>query len=182
MEKNKQTRYMGSAGLAFAEEREMKKLSKMAAKGWLLESFAFAGFTLRRGEPQELIYCLDVQTLSADEKEEYDETFRAGGWQPVCSVENMHIFSAAPGTKPIYSDQNSLQEKYIRANVMFRRGSTIFGLLALLGIIVSFLIGKSENTAVPYNIAWVLTSFFLALAVPCIMVYVAYQVRLRRLK
>ncbi|MCL6457668.1 MAG: DUF2812 domain-containing protein [Gorillibacterium sp.] len=182
MSKNKQTRYMVSAGLAFSEEREMCKLSRMAAKGWLLESFSFAGFTLRRGNPQELIYCLDMQTIPADEQEEYHDTFRASGWQPVCFVGNMHIFSAAPGTKPIYSDRSSLREKYIRANRMFKRSAIIFGLLTLFGLIATYLTEKSESTALPYNIAWVLTLFFLVLATPSWMVYIAYRVRLQRLK
>ncbi|MDI3411344.1 hypothetical protein QKW52_18370 [Bacillus sonorensis] len=44
----KQRKYIMSDGLAFSEEKDMKKLSDMASKGWVLDSFAFMGYRLKK--------------------------------------------------------------------------------------------------------------------------------------
>ena len=54
-------KYMSSWGLAFAEEQEMKKLDRMAARGWHLEKFAPLGYTLVEGEPMDVRYSLDYR-------------------------------------------------------------------------------------------------------------------------
>jgi hypothetical protein len=72
------TKFVYNSGLAFSEEKEMKKLSKYARKGWLLESFAGFGFgyKLREGKPKNIDYSLDYQN-GADE--DYFEFFEAAG-------------------------------------------------------------------------------------------------------
>ena len=41
--------------------------------------------------------------------------FKEAGWQHVCSTGHaMHIFSASPGTKPIYSDVETIIDRYER--------------------------------------------------------------------
>jgi hypothetical protein len=57
----KKTKYIMSGGTAFAEQEDLQKLSDYAKKGWLLDRFAFLGYTLKKGEPQDLQYSLDFQ-------------------------------------------------------------------------------------------------------------------------
>ncbi|MDP4524449.1 DUF2812 domain-containing protein [Bacillus halotolerans] len=59
----KQKKYMMSEGLAFSEEKDMKKLSDMASKGWLLDSFAVMGYNLRKAEPRNVTYSLDYRAV-----------------------------------------------------------------------------------------------------------------------
>ncbi|WP_257128294.1 DUF2812 domain-containing protein [Priestia megaterium] len=67
---------------------------------------------LKKGEPQDLQYSLDFQENADDE---YFLLFKDAGWQHVCSEGNaMHIFSAPPGTKPIYSDIETIIDRYKR--------------------------------------------------------------------
>lgn len=54
---------MMSEGLAFSEEKDMKKLSDMASKGWLLDSFAVMGYKLRKAEPRNVTYSLDYRAV-----------------------------------------------------------------------------------------------------------------------
>jgi len=133
-------KYVMIRGLAFSEESDMKKLSDYAKQGWILEGIS-GGFLykLRKDTPQDLVYSLDYQT-EADE--EYFSLFKEAGWKKVVSVENqMHIFSAQTGTKPIYSDGPSEIDKYIRLKNAMKRGaiySSIAGivLIALLALSV----------------------------------------------
>lgn len=111
----KDKRFIIGRGLAFSETKEMQHLSKLAEEGWFLESPAFCGFgyKLCRGEKQELQYCIDYQKLTKEESIDYFDMFAAAGWNHVMTVGNViHYFTAAPGTKPIYSDQTTLLEKY----------------------------------------------------------------------
>ncbi len=79
----KQKKYMMSEGLAFSEEKDMKKLSDMASKGWVLDSFAFMGYKLRKAEPQNLIYSIDYHDVGEESLAEYTEMFEAAGWERV---------------------------------------------------------------------------------------------------
>ena len=178
----KETRYLASYGLAFAEDREMAKLGKLAQEGWLLESFALAGYRLRKGERKQLIYSLDIQNVREDERREYEETFRAGGWLPVCSAGNMHIFSAGPGTKPIYSDKTSLRQKYIRANGFFKLASLLLWLLIAAGVVLRTYVDWEQHSIIYWNLLAGAVPLLLLLAIPCLMVFVGFQFRLRQLK
>ncbi|ARW08869.1 hypothetical protein S101359_03891 [Bacillus atrophaeus] len=111
----KQKKYMMSEGLAFSEEKDMKKLSDRASKGWVLDSFAFMGYKLKKAAPRNLIYSIDYHDVGEESLAEYTEMFEAAGWERVCSSQGMHIFSAEPGTSPIYSDQSTMREKYKRS-------------------------------------------------------------------
>ena len=55
----KEYKYMINEGLAFSEEKMMKKLSDRAKEGWLLEKATIMRFKLKKGEPQNLIYSMD---------------------------------------------------------------------------------------------------------------------------
>ncbi|WP_154991994.1 DUF2812 domain-containing protein [Priestia megaterium] len=108
----KKTKYILSGGTAFAEKEDLQKLSDYAKKGWLLDRMVFFGYVLKKGEPQDLIYSLDFQKHADDE---YFMLFEEAGWQHVCTTGHAtHIFSAPRGTKPIYSDIETIIDKYKR--------------------------------------------------------------------
>ncbi|WP_058300573.1 DUF2812 domain-containing protein [Gorillibacterium timonense] len=184
--KKEETRYIPSMGLAFAEESEMRKLSQLAAQGWLFESFAFLGFRLRRGEPQMLEYCLDMHSVDKGDLEEYWETFRSAGWKPICSSSGMHIFSAAPGTKPIYSERTTHREKYKRMSRVTGWSALIALLLFAIFVIVvrdPFAIGGNHlRDQLLDGVTFVGAALCLIIGVPSLMMYIAYKWRLGRIK
>lgn len=105
------TKCVMSKGFAFGEDEEMKMLSSYAEKGWILYKFGILGYKLKKAKPQKLQYSLDYRSNADDE---YFSYFKEAGWHHVCSLVNsMHIFSAPKGTKPIYTDSDTILEKYI---------------------------------------------------------------------
>ncbi|TCI67853.1 DUF2812 domain-containing protein [Exiguobacterium sp. SH0S7] len=103
-------KYIASWGLALAEDKEMDKLSRMAAKGWHLEKFDTLGYTLFKGEPKEVKYSLDYRKQP---DEDYFELFSASGWEHVASNGGeIHIFKGDLKARPIYSDIETSYEKY----------------------------------------------------------------------
>lgn len=108
----KTTKYIVSEGLAFGEETDMKKLQLKSKEGWHLEKFAFMGYTLKKGEPAEYIYDIDYRKLEDAEQDEYINLFSESGWTHVLSDHGTHIFRAAPGTKPIFTDMGTIAEKH----------------------------------------------------------------------
>lgn len=105
------TRYMMSGGLAFSELKDMEKLRKFSSEGWHVRKFSFLGYTLEQGERADYIYSIDYRTLDND-AEEYFELFKEVGWSLVDSAGDIHLFRAAPHTKPIYTDRDTTIEKY----------------------------------------------------------------------
>ncbi|WP_214708356.1 MULTISPECIES: DUF2812 domain-containing protein [unclassified Exiguobacterium] len=128
-------KYMSSWGLAFAEEREMKKLGEMAARGWHLEKFAPLGYTLVEGEPMDVRYSLDYRQRP---DEDYFELFAASGWEHVTSSgDEIHVFKGSPDATPLYTDRQTTQEKYGQIERAMGRGALIclvisIGLMLLL--------------------------------------------------
>ena len=174
----KNTRYITSNGLAFSEEKEMRKLARLAAEGWLLESFAFLGYRLRRGEPQELVYSLDMQRVDPGDWQEYREVFEAGGWRHVCSAgEEMHVFAAPPGTPPIFSDRSTRREKY-------ERMSRITGWSAMISLpvlLAGLAVGWAGESSLSSAVGLVIIGLGAIVGVPNLMMFVAYRSRIGRL-
>ncbi|WP_050180463.1 DUF2812 domain-containing protein [Domibacillus robiginosus] len=126
----KKTKYMGSGGLAFDEEQDMTRLEKMARKGWMFDRFAFMGYKLKKAQPQEIQYSLDYRK-NADS--DYFAYFKEAGWSHVASSANyIHLFSAPPGTVPIYSDKETMIDKYENEKIMMRKGAFVMLLVTLL--------------------------------------------------
>lgn len=123
-------KYVMGNGLAFNEASDMKRLSNYASQGWILESIVVGFFyKLRKDTPQDIIYSVDYQT---DVNEEYFTIFKEAGWNLVVSVENqMHIFSAQAGTKPIYSDNESEIDKYTSIRDRTRKGAIITSIIVI---------------------------------------------------
>ncbi len=179
--RSKNKRFIIGKGLAFSEAWEMQYLSKLAAEGWFLESHAFCGFGYRlcKGEKQDLQYCMDYQKLSKEDQEDYLEMFAAAGWKHVMSVGNIiHYFSAPPGIKPIYSDHSTLMEKY-------RKGKVNLGVSSIIFILLTFLtcfIWKNTEMHIAQLMFRYMFYFFLVVTLPIIMTYLAFILRLWRLR
>lgn len=176
----KKTKYILSGGTAFAEKEDLQKLSDYAKKGWLLDRFAFLGYTLKKGKPQELQYSLDFQEHADDE---YFLLFKEAGWQHVCSTGNaMHIFSALPGTKPIYSDVETIVDRYKREKHSVGKAalSILVAVVFLLLFDVMSLYGwlpKAVGTITEILVA-TLTVLLVFPGLP----YLAYQRKLKKLR
>ena len=71
----RQTKYITSGGLAFAEDKDMEKLRSYSLSGWHVRNFQFMGYMLEKGERAEYIYSVDYRLLKDNEEEEYFDFF-----------------------------------------------------------------------------------------------------------
>lgn len=166
-------KYMMSWGLAFAEEKEMRKLERMAASGWHLETFAPFGFTLVEGEPMDVQYNLDYRK---DADDDYFELFRASGWEHVTTAgDEIHIFKGAREARPIYSDAETTREKYATEATKMGRYAA-WTLVAWLLIALLRLTSDGLVDTVGYIVQLVLTIGFVFTALP----YVGYVFKRKR--
>lgn len=108
----RQTKYIMSGGLAFAEDKDMEKLRSYSLNGWHVRDFKFMGYTLEKGESSDYIYSVDYRSLAEEEEEEYFDFFLSAGWSHITSEADIHLFRAHPRTKPIYSDRDTMAEKH----------------------------------------------------------------------
>ena len=80
----KKNRYILNMGLAFDEDRAMKKLSQRAKEGWILEEMSLFRYKLVKGQPKEIVYSMDYKELVENDNE-YFELFQSSGWEHMCS-------------------------------------------------------------------------------------------------
>jgi len=133
------TKYVSSGGVAFSESKDMKKLSKYAKNGWLLESFAPFGYKLRKGESKNIEYSLDYREEADDD---YFAYFEEAGWSHVCSLGNqIHMFNAPSGTTPIYTDKLTTVEKYATEKKRMKK----VALPTLIVTLMLFFLGMLSN-------------------------------------
>ncbi|MCZ8495037.1 DUF2812 domain-containing protein [Priestia megaterium] len=176
----KETKYILSGGTAFAEKEDLQKLSDYAKKGWLLDRMVFFGYELKKGEPQDLIYSLDFQKHADDE---YFMLFEEAGWQHVCTTGHAtHIFSAPRGTKPIYSDIETIIDKYKREKHFVGKAalSILVAMVFLLLFDIMSLYGWLPEAAGTISDILLVASIGL-LIVPGLP-YLAYQRKLKKLR
>lgn len=128
----KKTKYITSGGLAFSEEKDMKKLQRFSREGWHAKDFAFMGYTLEKGEPADFIYSVDYRTLEDGEEGEYLDVFDSSGWSHVTSAANIHLFRAHAETKSIYTDRETTIEKYGRNSALVGKAALPLVLLTVL--------------------------------------------------
>lgn len=176
----KKTKYVSSGGLAFYEEKEMKKLGEYAKKGWILEEFAPLGYKLRKGEPENIQYSLDYQN-GADE--EYFMYFEEAGWSHVCSAGNeIHIFRAPVGTKPIYSDKATIIEKYEREKKQTGKAALPLLLSTITFWLLNILSSYNWIPEIVGNIARLLGLVSLAILIFPGFPYIAYSFKVNKLR
>lgn len=128
----RQTKYITSGGLAFSEDKDMEKLRRYSLKGWHVSGFKFMGYTLEKGVSSDYIYSVDYRSLKENEEEEYFDFFLSSGWSHIASEENIHLFRAQPGTKPIYTDRDTTVEKYKNSSDSMKKWAIPFILITVL--------------------------------------------------
>ena len=128
----KQQKYITSGGLAFSEDNDMENLRRFSLKGWHVSDFKFLGYTLERGESLDYIYSIDYRSLKEDEVEEYFDFFASSGWSHIASKGVIHLFRALPGTKPIYSDRDTIVEKHESSIASMKNFAIPFVLITVL--------------------------------------------------
>lgn len=132
-------------GYAFDEERVLEKFRKLSKEGWTLKKANILSYELVKGEKKEQIYSMDYRDFSKDKEglDEYIEIFKAGGWEYVCSNQNMfHFFKANVGTKPIYTNKKEDAEKY-RDTYKSTKIIAVISLICLLLSIIYIITIKS---------------------------------------
>jgi hypothetical protein len=78
----------------------IRRLEKMAARGWFLESITAIGWRYRRGEPQRMHYAVmyfhgPITSDYNDAGEETEEFARHSGWRLAAETPRMQIFASA---------------------------------------------------------------------------------------
>lgn len=128
----RRTKYIISGGLAFSEDKDMEKLRRFSLKGWHVSDFKFMGYSLEKGESLDYIYSVDYRLVQEDEEDEYFDFFLSSGWSHIASNGDIHLFRARSGTKPIYSDRDTLVEKYKNLNSSMNYAAVPLVLLTVL--------------------------------------------------
>ena len=100
------------------DEQEEEWLRALALKGLHLRSSDGAGFyTFEQGQPAEIAYRLDYNTLEKKDKEQYLQLFRDAGWEHVGEMNGWQYFRkpVADGeSEEIFTDNESKIQKYKR--------------------------------------------------------------------
>ncbi|MGN1385623.1 MAG: DUF2812 domain-containing protein [Bacillus sp. (in: firmicutes)] len=176
-------KYVANMGLAFDEKRILKKLSKLAKEGWILDELTLLrGYRLKRSQPRDVVYSLDYKRLDQADQAEYVEMFEAGGWEHICSLQDMHFFAAPPGTTPIYTDKESHQHMYRTQRIQFFRWSIIGFIISML-VFVSLKIGFSfvESEFLKHGLSMV-AGISAGITFSFMMMVVAFYWRERRIE
>lgn len=169
------TKYIPNGGLAFTEKFDMKLLGRMAAKGWLLEGFAWGGllYKLVEGPKQKLSYTIDYRS---ETDEDYFAIFAAAGWQHVTSCHRqIHVFSAPQGTPPIYSGDEVTEGKY-RDITAYSGKWAVYFLLAWVVCYVGMKLSLEHLNALFYPLAILSFVCFVA-CLFCALPYVVYRIK-----
>ncbi|MFD1017737.1 DUF2812 domain-containing protein [Thalassobacillus hwangdonensis] len=178
----KRTKYIMNNGLAFSENSDMEKLGALAKEGWIFERISSFGFTykLKRGKPQQVQYSIDYQK---NPDEEYFSYFEEAGWTHIdSSVDYIHIFQGAEDAIPLYSDKETMKQKYSSAKKM--SGLLAFpALLVLLALFfIRFLSVNGTLPAIAGDISVGLMMIVFIVLVFSGMPYAAYLWRLFKMK
>ncbi|CBZ02475.1 hypothetical protein N496_03015 [Clostridium botulinum A2B3 87] len=173
------SKYVMISGLAFSEQNDMKKLRNYASEGWILDSIVGGFFyKLKKDKPQDIVYSLDYQN-EADK--EYFNIFSEAGWDHVVSIGNeMHIFSAKAGTKPIYSDCTSEIDKYISVKNGTGKG-TLYSLIVAIALICLLVI-PIKALRYMFPIIFGLLMIDIVVFIFNFMPYLVYKSRINQMK
>ncbi|MFQ6391700.1 DUF2812 domain-containing protein [Priestia aryabhattai] len=176
----KKTKYIMSGGTAFSEEKDLKKLSDYAKKGWVLDRFALFGYKLKKVEPQEIQYSMDFQP---DADEEYFMYFEEAGWSHVCSVGNqIHIFSASMRIKPIYSDKATTIERYEREKKQMGKAALITLTISVVFLLFNLMSSYGWLPAVVGNISEILLIISIIILIFPGLPYLSYLHKLNKMR
>lgn len=175
----KEYKYMINKGLAFSEEKMMKKLSDRAKEGWILEKVTLMWFKLKKREPQNLIYAVDCNKVKKSD-EEYFEFFEKSGWTHVFTLDYLHFFSAKEGTVPIYTDKDQEGEKYESTRKWYTVALVSSVLAFIACIIISARYGSAMDNTMWFSVIAIVAFLSVMIAVPSLMVTVALYFSARK--
>ena len=98
-------RYLSSHQPWIYPEKDMAMLAGQARQGWKVTRYnvMLDIYRFERTEPEELIF---DSTLVPNPPEDYSEFIEATGWTPVIITDGFQVFSAKPGTEPVFSDDS----------------------------------------------------------------------------
>ena len=120
----------------------VKRLEKLAAKGWFLERAENWGWTLRRGEPAQVRYAVTYFPGASvfdpgptEDQETYADYCRAAGWEFVSSYGPVQYFrSDLPDPVPIETDQGEKLAAIHRA--MTKTTLLVYGLALVCALLL----------------------------------------------
>lgn len=168
----KNNKYLLNMGLAFDEDRVIKRLNELSKEGWGLSEMTLLRYKLIKGEAKELIYAMDYKNLE-ESKDEYFQIFESSGWKHMCSYGPFHFFCALPGTVAIYTDKENYLEKYKKTKDLYLKSLIISAsLLILTGLLEKLL----DNTIID-RILFCVGIISAAIVMPSLMVTIAYLIR-----
>ncbi len=172
-------KYIMISGLAFNEKGDMEKLEGYARQGWILEGITGGFFyKLKKDKPQEVAYSVDYQ-IGADE--EYFAMFKEAGWKLVTSVGNqIYIFMAQVGAKPIYSDCESEVDKYINMRNQTKKGS-LYSFLVAMALMCLFIVSVVTIKPISFIIEGLLV-IDICVFIFNFMPYLAYNSRIKQMQ
>lgn len=149
-------------------------LNEQAEKGWELDR---AGIFARwkRTERTDLIYCVDLAKPRQEHEErlEYVEFCRGGGWELASLIGGMYIFKSSPGVQlvPIHTDPELEKRNYNRYYIRNTILSVLFLALYIgFWVFMSAALGRYREAAVmelryELMVRWVMVGLIPALPV-----------------
>lgn len=164
----RETKHVISNGIAFSEKKDLEMLRKEAANGWIVKRFKKMGYEFEKGNPEDVIFSIDIRELEEEELDEYIELFETAGWTHIFSHYDMHLFKALPGTKPIYTDKESKVGKIERLQKSVGPAAAISS-CAMVG---SYIIQEIASGTLS-NVFRVVFFISVVIAVPMIMTFLA---------
>ncbi|MDV3425970.1 MAG: DUF2812 domain-containing protein [Bacillota bacterium] len=171
----KNTKYLLNMGLAFEEDRVIKRLNKLSKEGWFLSEMTLFRYKLIKGEAKELVYAMDYKDLKENE-DEYLQIFESSGWKQMCSYGPFHFFSSLPGTVPIYTDKENYLEKYKSTKGVYLKSLII----SLFLLILTSLLERLIDNNIINKILFFIGIISAAIAMPSLMVTIAFLIRKRK--
>lgn len=175
----KNTKYVMMGGFAFSENSDMEKLKRFAKEGWIIDgvSLPILSYRLKKGKPQNLDFAVDYQS-GVDE--DYFSLFESAGWRHEATIgDEIHIFSAPEGTKPIYTDKTSEIDKLKTIGDKFKYPSMYS--MILLAIMIVINIFAPQEGMLHYGIIGI-TILVITASIFTGMPYIGYQYRLKNIK
>lgn len=176
----KKNRYILNMGLAFDEDRAMKKLCLRAKEGWILDEMSLLSYKLVKGKPKELVYAIDCKKLG-ENGDEYFQLFQNSGWEHMCSYGDFHCFSAPPETVPIYTEKENYLNKYKSQKEGYKKVTTISILMLIVVTLIELVLGGRIEEKIIKNTMGIISIICVALAAPSLMVCIAFYLKERRI-
>ncbi|WP_350343093.1 DUF2812 domain-containing protein [Proteinivorax tanatarense] len=131
----KEKKYVLIGGYAFLEKNDMKKLKNLAKQGWLIDGVVLPilCYRFKKGEPKNLDFAVDYQKNVG---EDYFSLFKSAGWKHELTLgDELHLFSAPEGIKPIYTDNTSKFDNLETIAGKFKV-SSIYSLIIFTSLII----------------------------------------------